>query len=131
MAGNWDWNQKEWYDHDGKHDPTPETNWSLIVAQTRYGDAMYHPAIIRAGMQEEIELMTVALEHEIPTKRASVRIFCRKVSGLPNDIPLGASKGEETNWCYVEWKNDPQGTVHGRPLHEQRVKELRNKGRQP
>lgn len=129
MSGNWDWSKKDWWDHDGKHDPSPRDDWPTIRAGTEYGDAMYHPVVIRAGLQEQIELDTVAPENEVKTNKKGVRIFVREVTGLPGGVPLGASKGHETNWCYVEWKDEPKGTVHGRPMDEQRVRELKNKAK--
>ena len=142
------WANRTWTDHRNKHaPPQPRLPWPQVVAGTDEsqgpaGVARYHPQITRERWRA-IELRTIepgAVERaiaeearpdwEIPTPEPiKKRRFAREVGDLERggSFPLGASEGEETNWVYVEWQANPQGVVHGRPILESRVRELRRK----
>lgn len=114
----------EWSDHGLKHTVPPGTDWARAVRLTEgRNPAVYHPSISRQQWMS-LEIETVKRENEIQTKRPNVRAFYRYV--LPEELEhggcLGASCGEETNWIYVERAENPQRTVHGRPITESDLK---------
>jgi hypothetical protein len=93
--------------------------WSEIVASTgkRGGKAKYgpHPRVTEDKIQE-IEMSTVSGQGtELSRPKDHVRAFWRKLDEI-----IGASKGQETRYVYVEYHLN--GAVHGYPITEDELK---------
>jgi hypothetical protein len=94
-----------------------------VAASTAEPEA---PAIYARGLPrtiQEIELACLDEGIELPpANRGRTRRFCQDLGFV-----VGASKGEETTWVYVEWAI--AGDVHGRPITLEELR--RTKGFRP
>jgi hypothetical protein len=86
------------------------------------GVACYHSSLRLADIERmEIDTVTedLSLGREIESKRRSNRrVYWRHMNQI-----IGASRGQETEYIYVEYHST--GAVHGRPMT---ASELKSKG---
>jgi hypothetical protein len=97
-----------------KHRPIPGKSWIENIAATAgaRAPARYHPDVVPHIRKLEVDCVehgTEILSHPHPR----IRAFYAKVD-TKIGVPVGASKGEETEYIFVTWEDT--GEIHGRPM---------------